>query len=57
MPLKMTNPKQIAEVMTIRKLQKELDKTKKQLIRARKQIKTMKENFECLYNAACNGKD
>lgn len=53
----MTNPKKIAEVMTIRKLQKELDEAKEQLFKAKKQIKIMKENMQFWINAGYNGKD
>ena len=57
MPMKMTNPKQIVEVMTIRKLQKELDKTKEQLFKAKKQIKLIRKNMQFWINAGMNGKD
>ena len=53
----MTNPKQIVEVMTIRKLQKELDKTKEQLFKAKKQIKLIRKNMQFWINAGMNGKD
>ena len=45
MPMKMTNPKQIAEVMTIRKLQKELDKAKLRIVELEMELELARQRF------------